>query len=241
MEMAIVAGVDGCSAGWVVAILPAGRAPGRPGYFLVGRFEDVLALEAELVCVDIPIGLGLERTCDREARARLGAKRGSSVFPAPSRALISAYAEGVEVPYERANAISMKASGKKISRQCHAICPKIAEVDRIMNPELQRRVREVHPELCFASLKGAPLESAKRSEAGRRERIRLLSGFVSLGEESRLPKLPGSQPDDLVDALVAALTAREAAGGGVEVLPKHPPVDARGLRMEMLTPLRRTS
>jgi len=50
--------------------------------------------DAELILIDVPIGLREEdnslRPCDAEARDRLGAPRGSSVFPVPVRGVLEA-------------------------------------------------------------------------------------------------------------------------------------------------------
>mgnify|MGYP000184531826 CR=1 FL=1 len=84
------AGVDGCRAGWFYVALDE-RGVFRHG--LVGRFEEVVdALRhAGLVLVDIPIGLPgagrPARDCDVAARRAIS-PRGSTIFPAPSRAAL---------------------------------------------------------------------------------------------------------------------------------------------------------
>ena len=100
--------------------------------------------------MDIPIGL-LDaakrggRDCDIEARKRLGSRRGSSVFPPPVRATLDSD------DYAEANVINHASSdvGIGLSKQCYSIIPKIREVDQFINPDLQERVKEVHPEICF--------------------------------------------------------------------------------------------
>jgi len=95
-----VAGVDGCRAGWLLAVasVAAGRCrPAARGAYRLERlevaatFSEVLSslADCELICVDIPIGLsnGPPRECDIAARKMLGARR-SSVFPAPVRAVL---------------------------------------------------------------------------------------------------------------------------------------------------------
>jgi predicted RNase H-like nuclease len=58
------------------------------------RFVDLLNAppKAEVIAVDIPIGLTEvgARACDEHARSELGQPRGSSVFPAPLRAVFAA-------------------------------------------------------------------------------------------------------------------------------------------------------
>ena len=71
--------------------------------------------------------------------------------------------------------------------------------------------------------------------AGRAERAKLLGslGFVAplqlLG--TKLPK--GAKSDDLLDACIACWTATRIASGSATVGPAAPPLDARGLRMEL--------
>jgi predicted RNase H-like nuclease len=44
----------------------------------------------------------------------------------------------------------------------------------------------------------------------------------------------GAQPDDVLDAAIAAVTAHPICQGMAERLPREPEFDARGLRMEMV-------
>ena len=65
-----------------------------------------------------------------------------------------------------------------MSVQAWNIFAKIREVDAVFatQPNLQRRVREVHPELAFAALNdGRTMENPKKTRAGRDERLRTLS------------------------------------------------------------------
>src|SRR5262245_9293744 len=88
--MTRVVGVDGCRGGWIAAALEPER--GRWTALVLPDFAALLAAfpDAAAIAVDIPIGLPADgpRACDRLARARLGPRR-SSVFPAPSRALLA--------------------------------------------------------------------------------------------------------------------------------------------------------
>ena len=77
---AVVAGVDGCRAGWLVVTRPLNE-PAAAQVRLVARFTEVLGLlpTPEIIAMDIPIGLPERgekggRTCDTEARARLGGR-----------------------------------------------------------------------------------------------------------------------------------------------------------------------
>jgi predicted RNase H-like nuclease len=188
---------------------------------------DVRSGRMASAAIDIPIGLAERdpRACDREARRMLGPRR-SSVFPAPARGVLGArsYAEACDR--------SRRACGKGISKQLFNILPKIAEVDRLLSPRLQRHLFEMHPELSFTVLAGAPMRSAKQTAAGRAERINALR--PAFGDVARLVEHPppGARRDDVLDALVGAWTAlRHAAHCHLQLGGRR---DGQGLRMEMI-------
>ena len=165
------------------------------------------------------------------ARQLLTKLRSNSVFPAPSRDLIG------KLEYSEACAHAQAICGKGISKQAHAIFPKIAEVDEIMTSELQRRVFEVHPELCFWGLADQPMQYRKKVLEGYQERSRILTKLLSthLPERSAVRQLGlPIEPDDLLDALVAAFTAYRACKGNAIRIPVSQQLDRKGLRMEMV-------
>src|SRR5688500_12394883 len=85
--MTIVLGIDGCPGGWCCVAIDSEQGAVAE-VFVARSFEDVLHSAAEVICVDIPIGLldrPGQRACDVEARRMLGTGRGPSVFPPPSR------------------------------------------------------------------------------------------------------------------------------------------------------------
>lgn len=220
--MVRVAGVDGCRAGWVVAIVSVGP----PSVRVVPAFAAVVELlddEVDVVAVDMPIGLpeGGARACDVEARRRLGPRR-ASVFPAPPRPLLGC------TDHARANAAKRALDGSGLSRQAFNLLPRIAEVDAAVTPAVQERVVEAHPELAFARLAGHPLTTTKRTADGRAERRRLLG---SLGDATDRPPA-GAAEHDLLDALALTLTAGRLLAGTAERLGDGAR-DARGLRMEI--------
>jgi predicted RNase H-like nuclease len=232
-----VLGIDGCRSGWLTCSLELETH--KLGFRIFQSFAEILTSheDAKFIGVDIPIGLkddGGPRMCDVEARALLGAGRGSSVFPAPFRCLL-----GIET-YVEVCRVSRQRFGKALPQQSFAIFPKIAEVDWLMTPELQRRVFEVHPELCFWSFNHRPMVHRKKSREGYAERRLLLNGCgfeipecpnwrdVAPGE------LDGASRDDVLDAAVAAYTAYLTKVGKAVRLPRSPIVDMKGLRMEMI-------
>jgi predicted RNase H-like nuclease len=222
----LVAGVDGCRGGWVVA-----RATATDGTVVdVARIDRLEALLADVdggrldaVALDMPIGLphSGRRAADSAARALLGPRR-SSVFPAPVRGVL------VAGSYEVALARSRAIDGRGLSTQAWNLVPKIREVDGCLTPERQRRVREAHPELVFVRLTGAPCPWPKRTIEGRGARIAALerSWHGPWG-------LRGAATDDVVDAVALTVTARRIATGDAEVLGDGTR-DATGLRMEVV-------
>ncbi len=238
-----VAGIDGCPAGWIVVQRPLDQ-PMAARVVLVDTFAAALALEpyAEAIGVDMPIGLpqlsGIGgRPADVAARANLGARQ-SAVFAVPSRAAV------METNYRQACAVALRTSQppRKVSKQCFNLFAKIREVDALMDPGLQRRVFECHPEVGFWALNGErALELPKKLksqpyEPGLAARRRLL---VEAGYDQGLLADIGAfkrrqvGPDDLLDAAVCANSAARIMRGEAHRFPADPPIDAKGLRMEI--------
>ncbi len=227
-------GIDGCRAGWIGVGIDAQNvvrwavSPDLKG-LLIGEPAFALAL------VDIPIGLADgARECDRLARQRLGPRR-SSVFSPPARATLAAR------DYREALRINREHAGTGLSKQAWNIVPKIREADRLLQsrPDLQGRLRESHPELAFASLNhGQPMQYNKTTLEGQRERLRVLRRYLPtvrgfLNRVLRETLRRDVQADDVLDALVLAILAREGRGR-LATLPPTPPCDAKGLPMEMV-------
>lgn len=204
-----VVGVDGWKKGWVAV-----RTDGRR-FLSAASYPDFSALvadthDAAVLGVDMPLGLaeeGLGRTADDAARAFLGARR-STLFPVPPRVVVQTGA------WPEALARAQRTWGKGISKQTFALFPKILEVDRFAD---DARIVEVHPEVSFQLLKGAPLPP-KRTWAGQLERLELLRGAgldlpADLGSASVVPA------DDVLDATAAAWTAARVAAGTARSFP----------------------
>jgi predicted RNase H-like nuclease len=163
------------------------------------------------------------------ARQILG-KRGSSVFSPPARCYL---------------AVERFADTTGMSIQSYSIRGKIKELDDLMTPSLQHQIREAHPELSFARIAGHPMIFGKKSRAGKIERKHALSGlpgdpFLPFLENPRSvlrrERLSGVAVDDLLDACVMLWTAYQVAADAALRIPEPPPVDHRGLRMEMWAP-----
>lgn len=266
-------GVDGCRAGWVIAAsdVPLGTLECSivPGFqALLSSLDGVRAL----IGIDIPIGLpsGLPRDsgirrADGAARAFLGGRRRSSVFSAPCRPTLAADSYRAACDLEAGG----RGHGSGLSQQAYNIIPKIREVDLVIQPEHQGLlddstriwVREVHPEVSFAALKGAGepghgLHHSKRRCAdcrgaacpGASDRLALLRDFLpdfdpwSIRERllRDVPRAQGARGavvgrDDIVDAAVCLVTASRIVSGAALTLPGgEPQIDERGLRMEIV-------
>lgn len=240
-------GVDGCPCGW----FSVGFS--RSGEYEFKTFPTFRCLldhyrAATLILVDIPIGLptGSEgRICDKEARKKLG-KRGSSVFPAPTRSTMEHVAQHPD-DYKGAKSAAMGSSGKSISKQTFAISHKIADVDdALLNYGGGRvfNVREIHPEVLFWAFNNRNAMTFRKKERGGKgidERIRVLEQVEprtrAIYDKACTKFLRKDVArDDILDALVAAVTARL----GSEQIQKFPmgleesPTDGRELPMEMV-------
>jgi predicted RNase H-like nuclease len=234
-----VLGIDGCRSGWLICSLELETR--KLGFRIFQSFAEILTSHesAKFIGIDIPIGLRHDarpRHCDVEARRLLAPKRSVCVFSAPPRRLLNA------PNYREACMRSLQWFGGKVSQQSFAIYPKVSEVDRLMNPKIQERVFEVHPEVCFWRINGGQaLPTSKKSREGYEERRRLLNATcgIALPDSwnwlSVMPHRPvGANRDDLLDAAVAAHVARRKVKGDAKVLPEFPEVDDRGIRMEMI-------
>lgn len=199
----LLVGVDGCRGGWVAAM---DRGGGRTEVIVRRSFADVLDLGALVVGIDMPIGLASDRprACDIQARARLGPRR-SSVFPAPVRSVLGARNHADAVVRSRASC------GRGLSIQAWNLVPKVAEVDALVEPG--DPVVEVHPELSFALLAGAPLRTRKKDPAGRHERLGLLTGPFPDVADHLASRPPGCAADDVLDAHAVLWTVRRIAAG----------------------------
>jgi predicted RNase H-like nuclease len=186
------------------------------------------------MAIDIPIGLGERgaRRCDVEARLCLDPGRGSSVFPAPLRSVLSASSHDEACRWRAA------VDGARMSRQAFGLLAKVREVDALMarTPALQRRVRECHPEVSFRAWAGRDLRHGKKTRPGRAERAALIDAEWP-GERARLAALlpRGTfRADDLHDAFAALWTARRIGDGVERTLPARPERDGCGLAMEIV-------
>ena len=212
-----VLGVDGCRAGWIGIVLGAEHPP-------VGVFgPSVVDLVAgagpvDLIAIDMPIHPphAGPRPADLAARAHLG-RKGSSVFPTPARTVLAA------ATYDEACRVARAIDGRAISRQAWSLRSKILEVDGWL-ASAPCPVHEVHPEVSFSLLAGAPIVASKRTSVGLSARRRWLeqAGIPVPSDLRPVSGVPGVAADDVLDAAVVAWSARRIAAGAARSFPDPP-------------------
>src|SRR5260370_307368 len=99
-----------------------------------------------------------------------------------------------------------------IPKQCHALFPKIREANVLPSSELNKRIFEVHPELCFYEINdGKALRHGKKAKngVGIEERCRVLRRTIFRDFLSEILALRprGVSKDDAVDAIAACWSA----------------------------------
>jgi predicted RNase H-like nuclease/ADP-ribose pyrophosphatase YjhB (NUDIX family) len=232
-------GLDACKHnGWVVAQSDADFTEIRfqiatdlKPLFDQARTGDVIAV------LDVPIGLSHPpRSCDVAARKLLGPGTASVCRPPCREALQAA-------THHDADEINRRHAGVGLSIMAFSIAPRIRAVDALIRRELQRNVREGHPEVSFAALNGnRPLQHRKNSKEGLAERMTLLKAagvpaFDPVAERTRMRVYRELSVDDVVDAAVMLVTARHVALGNAQCLPMEVEQrDPRGLLMQIWAP-----
>jgi predicted RNase H-like nuclease/ADP-ribose pyrophosphatase YjhB (NUDIX family) len=216
-----VLGVDACRSGWVGVVLDTDR---RASVFVAATIAELVELVREtydvvVVAVDIPIGLPDTggRLADAEARKVLVGKA-SSVFSTPVRAALEAST------YEAGRAANLAATDGRtsVSAQAYALREKVLQVDAWVRGRPGAEVVEVHPEVSFARMAGAPLLARKLDPDGVRARREALAAHGIVAP----PWFRGAGfgEDDLLDACAAAWTAVRHSRGLSESFPEVPEV-----------------
>ena len=211
-------GVDGCHHGWVAVRLD------RDGYFDTAAADASLARllprlgSRDTVGIDMPIHLmdAGRRESDLAARDFLGGIRGRSVFAAPPAFTLEPSWQGKT--HHEVNLEMRRRYGIGLSRQTFALCPKILQINALLGNGLD--IHEVHPEVSFAEMnEGKPMQFSKKSWGGQEERLSLLA-LAGIRIPKKLPKeVAAVPPDDIIDACVAAWSARRIAHGQAHRFP----------------------
>jgi predicted RNase H-like nuclease/predicted enzyme related to lactoylglutathione lyase len=200
-----VAGVDIAGGGWAVVVLEGDRVVEA---YRCERFAHALRTDVAVVAVDVPIGIpeSGSRPADEAARRFIG-RRGSSVFTTPIRAVLETQT------YEKARERAVELTGKSLTKQAYSLARYILEVDEYAHDD--PRVIEVHPEVSFFELGHRPLPPKRRTD-GWTERRRLLEhAGIDVPATAKRVREP-----DLLDATIAAWTARRYALGQALPLPE---------------------
>lgn len=222
-----VLGLDGCRSGWAGIVWDGAAVSGVFGTTLdaaVAAAAEAGPLDA--VGIDMPLGLPDrgQRRADLLAREALGPRR-SSIFVTVTRAALAGATRA------EADSLNRAHGGQGVTAQSFALRSKILEADAWLRTgrAAALRVVEVHPELSFSALAGAPLADPKRTWAGASARRALLRGAgldldaVDLGPVGR-----EAAADDVVDAAAAAWSAMRVAAGSAVPLPDPPEVLSDG-------------
>lgn len=243
----MLAGVDGCKAGWVILL---SDGPHIRVHVFAGFDKLVAALpDNAIIAIDMPIGppdrIGKGgRGPESLIRPLLGGRQ-SSVFSIPSREAVYAErapfsnAQQLRDAHARASVVARQTSDppKSIPIQAFCLFPKIREIDRLLRerPELRSRVIESHPELAFWCLNGERAMSLPKKvknrvdPAGMEERKALVAhrGIARELLDARPPS--GVGEDDLLDAAAMLLIAMRHASGCVRPFPDPPLADGQGI------------
>jgi predicted RNase H-like nuclease len=210
--MDTVLGVDACRTGWVGIAWSGDTVTPHHAPTIAALAE--AAGPVSVIAIDIPIGLPEygRRKADQLAREHVG-PRWASVFMSPVRATLDI------LEYPVANEIHRERTGQGLSRQAFGLLPKIRDAHNWL-PHKPCRVVEVHPEVSFTRLAGEPLPP-KKTWAGAERRRTLLekAGIILPGE---MGKAGEAAVDDILDAAVAAWTARRVHDATAVSLPDPP-------------------
>lgn len=235
-----VIGVDSCKAGWFAVIWQSDKP------YKLGIFEDINKLwckhdDADIIVIDIPIGLvtnsEIERECDKTARTVLGPGRASSVFVSPSREAVYQYS------YEIACEQNIVSTGRSLSKQTWAIIPKIREVDSFLtnNQKAREIIKESHPEIGFWALNNkCALKYNKKTSEGISERLDILGRYSKEAAERIFEKSlynfkrSDLAKDDILDAFCLMVNGTLGEKYRFGTLPVEPKNDSTGLPMQMV-------
>jgi len=216
-----VVGVDACKKGWIAVELRDGAPP--TAHFLA-HIDDVrrAAPDAEVIAIDIPIGLpsAEPREADIASRLQLGPRR-SSVFSTPPRDVLLAESHAL------ATKLAVELTGKGISQQSWALRSRILEVEEWL-PRAPCAVVEVHPEVSFSVMLGGPASASKKTWAGMVERVLALAAVGIHLHDVRGDATIEAVTDDMLDAGAAAWSASRVRAGKAQSFPSVPPRDEFG-------------
>ncbi|MGL6210187.1 MAG: DUF429 domain-containing protein [Paracoccaceae bacterium] len=225
----LLAGIDGCRTGWVAVVAEAGN----PASARLQHVTDLGAFlgDVQFALIDMPIGFVAGphgRDVEVSMRAYLPGKA-SSVFPTPCRMALA------EEIYFDASFVNEQVLGKRLPKQSFMLFPKMREIDQIVQRIGQSRLREGHPEVSFAAMAGAPVQSKKREPAGQLERSLLLEGQGLPAGGLLSGRVRGKMgADDVLDAAALWWSSDRFLRAAHITLPPSPSIDSTGLEMSVI-------
>lgn len=226
-----MAGIDGCKRGWVIVHAPSHDLASACVAFTDDLRSFVTQEQINLAVIDIPIGFTSgpnDREVEVAMRATLKGKT-SSVFNTPCRQALCASS------YEKASETNRKVLGKGLSKQTHAIFPKMREIDGLVQELGQQVIREGHPEVTFSVLNGQPVLARKKDPDGLSERVALLlRNGIPVEQLLGQPRKFGAGKDDVVDAAAMFCTADRFLRQEHQTFPPSPSRDSVGLEMSVI-------
>lgn len=109
----------------------------------------------------------------------------------------------------------------------------------IKNKIFREKVKETAPEVCFQALKGSPMRYSKKDHEGFSEKTKALKRVCPAADkiaDSALSKYRRKEvaKDDILDALVAAVTAKIGQEYGFHYVPYKPEKDSEGLSIQIV-------
>lgn len=206
----VAVGIDACRTGWFAVVLEGQSAHGLH----LGQLDELedRVPRVDSIAVDIPLSLPKKgrREADVLAKRLLGIRHPVVFFTPPLEAL--------QAPdHATASRINRELTGHGLSQQAFALRAKILEA-REWLPRAPAPVWEAHPEVSFAELTGGPILFPKRTWAGARLRAQALAGEgIVIADKD--PEAANIAADDVLDAAVAAWTARRCVNGTARAMP----------------------
>lgn len=195
------AGIDGCKGGWILCEVSQSAVQ----LSFLKHLNELCADCYEAVLIDIPLACAVNGHRSSEvAGKKILKQRSSSLFFTPVKEAIE------EKEYCKSLEINRRRIGKGFSKQMFYLFPKIIEAIA-WKAKYPFHIFESHPELCFLGWMGFPPKFSKKSKEGLEERLRLIER-LDLCALSGYQRNPFSNcQDDVIDAIILALTARQKA------------------------------
>lgn len=212
-----VIGAEVCEAGWLGVVLRSGR------FHRAVRAASLVELvdqDVDVIAAHVPIGFPRSgvRRADTEARCFVEPFE-ATVLPAPPREALAAS------KYSEANKLTKAVTGEELSKEIWMLRRRILEVDQVRR-QAHDLIFEAHPEVSFRALAGRPLRYSAESLSGHRERLGLLreAGIEISDDLGEAGAVFG--PRQVLDATVAAWSARRISISRYSTLPSEPETDA---------------